>query len=377
MKRYEITWFKDFECLCGQCPYTCCSGWVIPLEERDIARFKKERGLTGFRLFLETRGFLSDRFNSGSGKCTFCGADGLCKLQKEKGHDFIPWTCQSYPRFYRNFGDFEECCLDLSCPEAVRLMIENNGSCEMTESEADPVTQPCATNDDRQYFDYLLAQRSLLLGAVREHFVKDPGGICDALFAFAKKLQDHYMTGSSSIPELSFDSFYPADPADNNSGKSMSACFPLSPDVLTAILSSGLDHRRLKTINPGLHRMFNEAKRELRTYNKGKETGTWAECVNEYFELHPKVLSILGYYLEYYLFQYFMRTFETYSFRRQIALGLCHLSMVLLLIMTGDNASSPTDGYIAETISVYNRRAYFNDNILDEMYRIFEDLIAK
>ncbi len=157
----------------------------------------------------------------------------------------------------------------------------------------------------------------------------------------------------------------------------MSACFPLSPDVLTAILSSGLDHRRLKTINPGLHRMFNEAKRELRTYNKGKETGTWAECVNEYFEQHPKVLSILGYYLEYYLFQYFMRTFETYSFRRQIALGLCHLSMVLLLIMTGDNASSPTDGYIAETISVYNRRAYFNDNILDEMYRIFEDLTVK
>ena len=369
MKRYEITWFKDFECLCGKCPYTCCRGWVIPLEERDIARFRKERGILGLRLFLATRAFLSDRFNRGSGKCTFCDADGLCVLQKKKGHEFIPWTCQSYPRFYRNFGDFEECCLDLSCPEAARLMIENDGSCEMIEFEADPITQPCATNDDREYLDYLLGQRKLILDMTKENFAADPGGICDSLFSYAIRLQDHYLTGSSNIPDLSFEQFYPYERTDEGS---ISSCFPLSADTLGAILSSSLNHIRLKTVNPKLYRMFRGASDALKCFAKDS-AAPWSERTASFFSEHPQILPILGSYLTYYLFQYFLRTYETYSFRRQIALGLCHLSMVLLLIMTGDGAESCIDGYIAETISVYNRRAYFNDYILDDMYRIFED----
>ena len=31
-----------------------------------------------------------------------------------------------------------------------------------------------------------------------------------------------------------------------------------------------------------------------------------------------------------------------------------------------------TEESIAATIAAYNRRAYFNDDILDEMYRIYE-----
>ena len=368
MKRFEIKWFGDFECLCGDCPYTCCRGWVIPLEERDIARFRKERGFLGLRLFFETHGFMSEKFNKGSGKCTFCGRDGLCKLQKKKGHEFIPWTCQSYPRFYRNFGRFEECCLDLSCPEAARLMIANSGSCEMIEYEADPVTRPCATNDDEEFFDYLLAQRVKLLEVTKEHFVSDPAGVCEALFAFSIKLQDHFLTGGSSTCDLSFDSFYPA--FDNDKG-TFSPCFPLSTEALSDILSSRLNHRRLKSVNPGLYRMFCKASQALLIYERDKTT-PWSLRVDGFFSEHPRVLSILGAYLTYYLFQYFLRTYETYSFRRQIALGLCHLSMILLLVMTGDGAGTCTDDFIAQIISVYNRRAYFNDQILDDMYRIFE-----
>ena len=150
-------------------------------------------------------------------------------------------------------------------------------------------------------------------------------------------------------------------------------CFALSQKKLKAILSSSLNHRRLKTVNARLYRMFRTAGSVLESYDIETAACTWEDSVDEYLKKHDRVLQILGSYLSYYLFQYFLRTYETYSFRRQIALGLCHLSMVLLLIMTGDGASSPTDEYIAKTISVYNRRAFFNDGILDEMYRIFGD----
>ena len=56
-------------------------------------------------------------------------------------------------------------------------------------------------------------------------------------------------------------------------------------------------------------------------------------------------------------------------------MGLCHVNMVLLLVISAAEGRAVTEELFAETIAAYNRRAYFNDDIQDEMYRIFEDLL--
>ena len=91
-----------------------------------------------------------------------------------------------------------------------------------------------------------------------------------------------------------------------------------------------------------------------------------------FLEANPDILTTLGAYLAYYMFQYYMRIFETYSFRRQVALGLCHMNMILLLVMSEAQEDPVSENMLPTIISVYNRRAYFNDDIQDEMYRIFE-----
>jgi hypothetical protein len=51
-------------------------------------------------------------------------ADGLCRIQAEQGHDALCQVCQQFPRLRHDYGDFVELGLELSCPEAARLILE-------------------------------------------------------------------------------------------------------------------------------------------------------------------------------------------------------------------------------------------------------------
>ena len=73
---------------------------------------------------------------------------------------------------------------------------------------------------------------------------------------------------------------------------------------------------------------------------------------------------------------HFLRTYETYGIRKQIALGIVHVNMIYLLINACCEGESVTDEQIARIIAAYNGRAFFNDHILDEMYKIFENTVA-
>ena len=50
--------------------------------------------------------------------------DGLCRIQAEQGHDALCQVCQQFPRLRHDYGNFVELGLELSCPEAARLILE-------------------------------------------------------------------------------------------------------------------------------------------------------------------------------------------------------------------------------------------------------------
>ena len=52
--------------------------------------------------------------------------DGLCRIQAELGHDALCETCREFPRLRHDFGDFIELGLELSCPEAARLILAHS-----------------------------------------------------------------------------------------------------------------------------------------------------------------------------------------------------------------------------------------------------------
>ena len=57
-----------------------------------------------------------------NGRCPMWRQDGLCRIQAELGHDALCATCREFPRLRHDYGDFVELDLELSCPEAARLI---------------------------------------------------------------------------------------------------------------------------------------------------------------------------------------------------------------------------------------------------------------
>ena len=363
MKQYRISWFDEFECLGGDCPQTCCKGWVIPLEREDCIRLKKTGGKLGIRLFFATAGWTRAKFNADSATCPFHDNDGLCRIQKEKGHETIPWACQSYPRFYRNYGEFEECSLDLSCIAAVRMMLDHPGDLRTIEIEHEPCTQLCTTNDDTEFLNYLMNIRQEMTEAV---FSGDLGQTMTCMYSFASKLQDTLgRAGNDRRCDLSFKEYINSEAL--NEEMSM---FPLSAGMLRKFLGSSLCHPRLRIKGPLIYSMFTSAK----MYLKRKDEGSWKRAAETFLKENPGLYPVLSSYLSYNLYQYFLRSYETYSFRKQMALAIIHTNMILLLFITLADESDGRKPDHAAIIAAYNRRAYFNDSIQDEMYRIFEDL---
>lgn len=60
-----------------------------------------------------------------NGRCPMWRQDGLCRIQAELGHDALCKVCREFPRLRHDYGDFAELGLELSCPEAARLILSS------------------------------------------------------------------------------------------------------------------------------------------------------------------------------------------------------------------------------------------------------------
>ena len=61
-----------------------------------------------------------------NGCCPMWRTDGLCRIQAELGHDALCKTCREFPRLRHDYGHFVELGLELSCPEAARLILTSD-----------------------------------------------------------------------------------------------------------------------------------------------------------------------------------------------------------------------------------------------------------
>ncbi len=59
------------------------------------------------------------------GFCPFLSAERLCRIQLEHGASHLCRTCAVYPRRTRVLDGADETSLELSCPEATRVVLLN------------------------------------------------------------------------------------------------------------------------------------------------------------------------------------------------------------------------------------------------------------
>lgn len=118
-------YFDEFRCIASACPDSCCKEWDVQVDDHAAAYYQTLTGPLGDRLrqvmYAEdgTWYFAIEP----DGRCPMWRDDGLCRLQAERGEQALCKTCREFPRLTHDYGDFVERGLELSCPEAARLIL--------------------------------------------------------------------------------------------------------------------------------------------------------------------------------------------------------------------------------------------------------------
>lgn len=131
MEVFYPSYYKSFACIAAACPDSCCKEWEVDVDDISAARY---RGLTG-PLGDALRRVLKDTEDGTvmtihNGRCPMWREDGLCRIQAELGHEALCKTCQEFPRLRHDYGSFVELGLELSCPEAARLILTQQATWE-------------------------------------------------------------------------------------------------------------------------------------------------------------------------------------------------------------------------------------------------------
>lgn len=118
-------YYDTFRCLADDCPDSCCHEWAVAVDEASAARYQALGGPLGQELrtaMAEEGGDIILTLRP-DGRCPMWREDGLCRIQAQLGEDALCETCRQFPRLRHDYGDFVELGLELSCPEAARLIL--------------------------------------------------------------------------------------------------------------------------------------------------------------------------------------------------------------------------------------------------------------
>lgn len=126
MRITKPSYFDSFRCIASRCPDSCCKEWDVQVDQTAAEYYRNLSGALGDRLrqvLRETE--YGTVMTIEDGRCPMWRRDGLCRIQAELGEQALCQVCREFPRLHHDYGDFLEYGLELSCPEAARLIFSS------------------------------------------------------------------------------------------------------------------------------------------------------------------------------------------------------------------------------------------------------------
>ena len=142
-------YYKEFSCIAGACPDTCCAGWQIVIDEKSLKKYQHLKGPFRNRLHNDIN-WKEHVFRQYNRRCAFLNDDNLCDIYSEAGKRMLCDTCRKYPRHIEEFEGLREYSLSLSCPEAARILL-----CKKEKTHFQTAQVP-SEEENYEVFDYLL-----------------------------------------------------------------------------------------------------------------------------------------------------------------------------------------------------------------------------
>ena len=162
-------YYKEFSCIAGACPDTCCAGWQIVIDEKTLKKYQHFRGPFRNRLHNDID-WKEQVFRQYNRRCAFLNEENLCDIYTEAGPKMFCKTCRTYPRHIEEFEGLREISLSLSCPEAARILLSRKEKVHFFTREKETREE---VYDDFDYllFTALMDTRDMLIAVVQDRNV--------------------------------------------------------------------------------------------------------------------------------------------------------------------------------------------------------------
>lgn len=156
-------YFGEFQCVGGDCLETCCYGWRIDWKKEEVDKVKNAKNISSELKELVEKSFMPNlkfeerlqiEFNE-QGKCPLQTAEGLCRIQKELGAEYLSHTCMFYPRHELTIPEFQYRFMHLSCCEVIKKMLFEQNSCDLTNVRGNNEFE----NSDFEFLDEVIKKR--------------------------------------------------------------------------------------------------------------------------------------------------------------------------------------------------------------------------
>ena len=141
-KKYP-KYFKDFKCIGGECTDSCCIGWDIDIDKTTFRQYYKVKDADMKKMFQKNvhnnEYCTSDDIDygqvklKGSKRCPFLDDKNYCVIHSKLGEDYLSNVCTSFPRITNKVDGLYELSLDVSCPEAARILLLKEEGIEFEE----------------------------------------------------------------------------------------------------------------------------------------------------------------------------------------------------------------------------------------------------
>lgn len=142
MKIVKPTFYKNFKCIAGDCPDSCCQGWEVDADSDSLEYYKTLDNSLEIKKRIDSV-LSKDEFDNTiftlapKKRCPFLNDENLCDMHIAIGGEHTPYTCRTFPRFIYDFGGTREIGISFSCPVASDMMYNTESFDFETEVNSD------------------------------------------------------------------------------------------------------------------------------------------------------------------------------------------------------------------------------------------------
>ncbi len=135
----QPAYYKDFSCIGGACPISCCLVWRVDWTAAEVEKLKNAECSEHLKSLIDSS--FNKMENSEKyivhmdekNRCPFLTEDNFCSIQRELGEDYLSYTCKVYPRRSILSGGVMYRCCNLSCYHVVDTLC-NDKDCMKLEN---------------------------------------------------------------------------------------------------------------------------------------------------------------------------------------------------------------------------------------------------